>query len=366
MHVGCSIAFQNPFDALDDAEVYEREIGLALRAESLGFDSIWTVEHHFTDYTMCPDPLQLLGWLAPQTRLQLGTGVLVLPWHDPVRLAERIALADNLCGGRLLLGVGRGIARVEYEGFGVSMDTSRQRFVETAEAVLGGLETGVLDYEGTLVSVPRRDIRPRPQRSFAGRTFAAAVSPESMPMMARLGIGLLVIPQKPWDVVAADFATYRSVWTDVHGDAPMPPALCGGFVFVDRDRGRAEAMAHRYIGDYYRTVLRHYEFASQPHEGVAGYEFYTHISRYIGRHGEEGAVSDFVSLMPWGTPDEVIEKVAHIREQIGIAAFMPNFAYAGMPWDEATRNVELFVSDVMPALKQWDAPALDCGVSLPI
>ena len=91
---------------------------------------MWTVEHHFTDYTMCPDPLQLLTWLAGRTeRVLLGTGVVVLPWHDPVRVAEQIALLDNLSGGRLLLGIGRGIARIEYEGFGVDMDTSRERFV---------------------------------------------------------------------------------------------------------------------------------------------------------------------------------------------------------------------------------------------
>ena len=137
MHVGFSVPFQNPFDARSDAEVYHHELGFALQAEMWGFDSIWTVEHHFTDYTMCPDPLQLLTYLAGQTRrIQLGTGVIVLPWHDPMRLAEQITLLDNLSGGRVLLGIGRGIAKVEYEGFRVPMDTARQRFVEYAQVVL--------------------------------------------------------------------------------------------------------------------------------------------------------------------------------------------------------------------------------------
>ena len=63
MHVGCSVVFQNPL-GLSDAEVYENELRLAELAEPLGFDSIWTVEHHFTDYTLCPDPVQFLTWMA--------------------------------------------------------------------------------------------------------------------------------------------------------------------------------------------------------------------------------------------------------------------------------------------------------------
>ena len=142
MHVGYSVTFQNPHGARSDAEVYHRELGFALQAEMWGFDSIWTVEHHFTEYTMCPDPLQLLTYLAGQTRrIQLGTGVIVLPWHDPVRLAEQITLLDNLSGGRVLLGIGRGIAKVEYDGFRVPMDTSRERFIEYAGVLLRGWET---------------------------------------------------------------------------------------------------------------------------------------------------------------------------------------------------------------------------------
>ena len=113
MHVGMGVAFQNPEDALlTDAEVWENELAFIDRAEEAGFDSIWTVEHHFTDYTMCPDPVQLLTYVASRTsRIQLGTGVIVLPWHDPMRIAEQITMLDNLSGGRLILGIGRGAGR---------------------------------------------------------------------------------------------------------------------------------------------------------------------------------------------------------------------------------------------------------------
>ncbi|MEC9059917.1 MAG: LLM class flavin-dependent oxidoreductase, partial [Actinomycetota bacterium] len=207
MHVGMALVFQNPDDLRDDREVYNAELALGLKAESLGFESLWTVDHHFSGYSMSPDPLQILTWFAGQTEdLLLGTAVIVLPWHDPIHVAEQVTLLDNMSEGRLLLGIGRGLARLEYEGFRVDRGTSRERFIEYAEALLTGLEEGALHYEGDFLNQPHRDLRPAPQRSFVGRTWAAAVSPESAPIMARLGAGLLVIPQKPWDVVAADVA----------------------------------------------------------------------------------------------------------------------------------------------------------------
>ena len=361
MHVGMALVFQNPDDLRDDREVYDAELALGLKAESLGFESLWTVDHHFSGYSMSPDPLQILTWFAGQTQdLLLGTAVIVLPWHDPIHVAEQVTLLDNMSGGRLLLGIGRGLARLEYEGFRVDRSTSRERFIEYAEALLTGLEEGGVHYEGEFLNQPHRDLRPAPQRSFVGRTWAAAVSPESAPIMARLGAGLLVIPQKPWDVVAADVAAYEKTWALEHPDKPPPPPLSGGFVFVDESADRAAELAHQYIGSYYNSILQHYELATRSNFDVKGYEFYTNVADHVENRGLDGAADDFVSLMPWGTPDQVIEKVAAIESNIGIAGFFPFFSYGGMPYEEVSRNVDLFVDAVMPELKSWDvAPVLD-------
>ena len=207
MNVGMAVIFQNPFDARPDREVYADELRLADLADPLGFDSIWGVEHHFTDYTMCPDVLQFLTFMAGRSaRLGLGSMVVVLPWHDPLRVAEQVTMLDNLSGGRLILGIGRGLGRVEFEGFRVPMEESRPRFVEGAAMLLRGLEDGACEADGALVRQPRKALRPAPFRSFRGRTYAAAVSPESMRIMAELGVGILVIPQKPWEVVTAELA----------------------------------------------------------------------------------------------------------------------------------------------------------------
>jgi len=106
-----------------DVAVVSEHLALGDLAEPLGFDSLFALEHHFTGYAMSPAPTQLLSYYAGRTkRIALGTSVIVLPWHDPIRVAEQIALLDILCGGRCLFGFGRGAASAEYEGFRIPMD----------------------------------------------------------------------------------------------------------------------------------------------------------------------------------------------------------------------------------------------------
>ena len=152
MHVGMATVFQNPQKSRTDREVYRQELRLADLAEPLGFESIWGVEHHFTDYTMCPDVLQFLTYMAGRTaRAQLGSMVVVLPWHDPMRVAEEVSMLDNISDGRLILGLGRGAGKVEFDGFRLPMDESRDRFVESAEMLLRGLESGYCEYDGKFI-----------------------------------------------------------------------------------------------------------------------------------------------------------------------------------------------------------------------
>src|SRR4051794_18913219 len=132
MHVGMSLFFQN-LRGVTDEEVWLDELRLADLAEPLGFDSLWSVEHHFTSYTMSPDVLQLLTYFAGRTtNIGLGSMVVVLPWHDPVRVAEQVSVLDIVSGGRVVLGLGRGLGRIEFEGLRVPMDEARERFAEAA------------------------------------------------------------------------------------------------------------------------------------------------------------------------------------------------------------------------------------------
>jgi alkanesulfonate monooxygenase SsuD/methylene tetrahydromethanopterin reductase-like flavin-dependent oxidoreductase (luciferase family) len=357
MHVGMAAVFQNPGKARPDHEVYRDELRLAGLAEPLGFESIWGVEHHFTDYTMCPDVVQFLAYMAGRTeRVQLGSMVIVLPWHDPMRVAEEISMLDALSGGRMILGLGRGAGKVEFDGFRLPMDESRPRFVECAEMVLTGLETGYCEYAGAYVTQPRAAIRPAPFKSFRGRTYAAAVSPESLPIMARLGVGILIIPQKPWHEVAKELETYRTIFQQVNGMDAAPP-ISAGWTFCDRDPDRAREMARRYIGGYYQTVLDHYQFASDHLAKTKGYEYYGKMSEKIGQYGTDTVIDYFMNLQVWGTPEQCYEKILDIHARTGNSHYVGVFSYAGMPSEDAERSLRLFAAEVMPRLKKLPVTA---------
>jgi alkanesulfonate monooxygenase SsuD/methylene tetrahydromethanopterin reductase-like flavin-dependent oxidoreductase (luciferase family) len=357
MHVGMAAVFQNPGQAQSDRDVYVNELRLAELAEPLGFESVWGVEHHFTDYTMCPDVLQFLSYMAGRTRtIQLGSMVVVLPWHDPMRVAEEVSMLDNLSGGRLILGMGRGAGKVEFDGFRLSMDESRPRFVECAEMLLRGLEQGYCEYDGAFVKQPRAAIRPAPFKSFRGRTYAAAVSPESVRIMAELGVGILIIPQKPWKEVARELEAYREVYRRVNG-VDAPPPISAGWTFCDPSGARAEEMARRYIGGYYQTVLDHYQFQGDHLAHTKGYEYYGKMAEKIHQYGTDTVIDYFMNLQVWGTPEQCYEKILDIYARTGNSHYVGVFGYAGMPHDEAERNLPLFARDVMPDLQKLDTTA---------
>ncbi len=357
MHVGYSTFFQNPGKRLTDRQVYDHELRLARMAEPLGFESVWSTEHHFTDYLISPDVIQFLSYMAGcTTKAYLGSMVVVLPWHDPIRVAEQVSMLDNLSGGRMILGLGRGLGRVEFEGFRINMSDSREMFAEYAQVVLQGLETGTCEFNGKFIQQPRRDIRPAPFKPFRDRTYAATMSPDSIPILAKQGFGILVIPQKPWHEVEKDFAIYNATFREFNG-RDAPPPLASAFIVVDESADRAAELAHKYIGDYYRSVMEHYELTKGHLANTKGYDFYHRVGKHIVKQGADKAAAEFVELMPYGTPEQVFEKIRFIHERIGNSALLATLSFGGMPYDLAEKNLHLFASAVMPEVKK-----LECAV----
>jgi len=342
---------------MTDHQVYTNDLRMGDLAEELGFQSIWGVEHHFTDYTMCPDVLQYLSyWAGRNPNLGLGSMVVVLPWHDPMRVAEEISMLDNMSNGRVILGIGRGLGRVEFEGFGRDMNVSREHFTESAQMILEGLETGYCEYDGKQVKQARRAIRPAPYKSFKGRTYAAAVSPESSRLMAELGIGILVIPQKPWEHVDRELADYRKIFLDVNG-AEAPPPILAGWTFCDESADRAEEMAYKYIGGYYRSVIEHYEMAGDHLKNVKGYESYGAMQEHVNKNVED-AIKFFMSIQVWGTPEKCYETIKNFTERTGAGSYNGVFSYGGMPYADVEKSLRLFARDVLPEVRKLPGQSL--------
>jgi hypothetical protein len=129
MRAGLLMVFQNYRDGITDVQAYERDVQLAGLAEPLGFDTVSGVEHHFFNYAMAPDNMQFLSYMAAITKkIGLLTGAVILPWHNPLRVVEKMILLDHLSKGRAIFGIGRGLAKREYDVFGIDMNEARDRF----------------------------------------------------------------------------------------------------------------------------------------------------------------------------------------------------------------------------------------------
>lgn len=367
MHIGYAPIFSNIGNELPDHVIYREELRLAEMAEGMGFDSIWESEHHFTDYEMTPNVLNFLSYMAGKTKtIRLGSLVVILPWHNPLRVAEDMSLLDHLSGGRYILGIGRGLGQYEMEGWGVDMNDTRGIFNESAEALLTSLRDGTMAYDGEHIKQPARDLRPAPLKSFAGRSYGAGNSPDSFAIMARLGLGPIVFPFKEWSGVKANLDGYANVWGQLRPGTKPPKTATVVFPFVDRDPKKAEEMAMKYVGHHYKGVLKIYNFGGKHFAGLKGYEHYAANASDFEEVPEQ-QIRDFVNLMPYGTPEQVIEKVRQIDQEIDLGCLITHFRFGNMPYDVAEKSMRLFVDEVMPELQSWDKgdfAAVDTSIGL--
>ena len=124
---------------LEDSQGYESFIDYVIEADQLGFKQLFMVEHHFTGQGQVSSSMTVLAYLAARTRhIRLGTAVVVMPWHNPVLVAEQVATLDLLSGGRVDFGVGKGYRQAEFDGFCIPIDEATERFDEAMEVIRKG------------------------------------------------------------------------------------------------------------------------------------------------------------------------------------------------------------------------------------
>ena len=302
-----------------DQQVYNEEVRQAVLADELDFDHVWVVEHHFEDYSFCPDNFVYLAHIAALTkRIRLATGAVILPWNvQPLRVAEKAALLDTLSGGRLILGLGRGLSRREFGQFGIAMDESRERFDEMAPMILDALESGVMEeHHGRYFDQPRAPLRPKPVKSFRDRTAQVAMSSDSVQVAAQLGVQMMSFLYKPDEVHKAEFDTYRALFHQKHGRTPKAPLLALMTV-CDSDADRARENAARYCAAYFHSVMHHYEMMSEHFANTKGYAEYGVGAEAMRAAGLDDMVQGYVDQQLWGTPDQILRKLESRRAVMG-------------------------------------------------
>jgi alkanesulfonate monooxygenase SsuD/methylene tetrahydromethanopterin reductase-like flavin-dependent oxidoreductase (luciferase family) len=341
-----------------DVTVVSDHLAMGDLAEPLGFDSLWALEHHFTGYAMSPAPLQLLAYFAGRTKkIAFGTAVIVLPWHDPIRVAEGIALLDILSGGRCLFGFGRGAASVEYEGFRVPMGEARPRFAEAAQLIRKALREPEFEWQGEFFQIPKTAIRPRPISHPEERFYASSVSPESAEIMAKLGFGILVVMQNEWPKAAESIVNYREIALSV-GHNPPPPIILTN-VSCAESRSEAQDRAMQWLGKKWESIDNHYHFSDGHLANVKGYENYGKMAKTYARlqseEERERATEFYVKIQIVGTPDDCLAQIAELQRVTGTDHLVTEFSFGGIPHADAERNMRLFAERVVPVLQQDSA-----------
>jgi alkanesulfonate monooxygenase SsuD/methylene tetrahydromethanopterin reductase-like flavin-dependent oxidoreductase (luciferase family) len=354
MDVGMMLLFSSyGWDEGSDGQAWEEELRLGEIAADLGFDCLWSPEHHFNDYSFVPDNLHLMTHLAAKhPDIDVGTAAVILPWHDPLRVAEDAAVLDLLSNGRLRLGFGRGLARREFDVFNLSMDESRGRFDEAAPMIVEALKTGFIEGDGTYYKQPRTEIRPRPQHSFDGRIYAVASSEESVDSAAKLGAHIIMFADRPWEMRLPGIERGRALHREYHGTEP-PTVMLTEFVVCNADLAKCEEEARQYQGKFVESNFYHYEFLGNHFKTVKGYDSYQQKADIARAAGLEGAVDGFMKAASWGTPDKILRCLEERRKLLGDFELNVSFRFGGTPYDVAERSLKLFANEVLPVLKSW-------------
>ena len=266
----------------------------AVEAEALGFRSSFLVEHHFSGWNQVSATLMLQTALAMRTTtLRLGTAVIVLPWHNPVLLAEQAATLDLISGGRLDFGVGRGYRHNEFAGFRIPPEEAEPRFEESIEVMTKAFVSRErFSHRGKFWQFDDIVVEPPPAQRPHPPFWVAAGSEASIRSAAKSGFNLILDQYASPEALGQRIALYRR-----EGMANGRVAVARQ-AYVANDRSDAEAALQRQAEWNKRTVA-----VSRAPDGKAG----SHILAYAAT--PEGTEANAL----YGTPDEICEKIEALR-----------------------------------------------------
>ncbi|RYE41805.1 MAG: LLM class flavin-dependent oxidoreductase [Hyphomicrobiales bacterium] len=336
------------------SEFFREEIKAAELAVSLGFETIWSVEHHSTAHGESPAPLQQLTYFAGKTTANLGTSVVVLPWNDPVRVAEQIAVLDNLLepGRTLTIGVGRGSAKVEFDQFEIDLGESNERFHENWDIVRKLLTEENVSYKGKWRSFENVTVLPRPKsKDIVDRVVYSWGSRTSLEYAASSGFLPLFVSQGDVTKQAEDMKVYNEI-RGRHGWDPVRPIVSLN-VFVDKDPDRAQEEGRKYLRNFYSATLDHYQRLEPEHFAKAGnYSETAEKAAAMAKRDRAELLDELAAVQPCGTPEQVLGQLREWYEVIDPSEFAFCVRFGGMPYAETERNIRA-VSEILPEVRKW-------------
>ena len=345
-----------PFLDRPETAVYADALDELALAEELGFRTAWLVEHHFMPaYSHSTAPDMFLAAASQRTKtLRLGNAIFPLPYHHPVRVAERVATLDVLSNGRAEFGFGRGFSPTEYKTFGIDMADSRTYTEESMEIVRRSFSGDPLSFTGKHFEFENLEILPKVVQRPHPPTWTAAVSPDSFEMAARLGIGVLVGPFKPWFMIKEDIRHYREAWKRYHGDAPAasgqnPRVAMTLGVFCHESSKTAREMAREPFEWFYGQLLNQTRPVLE--SLYESYEYYRKMGKFRGLINKAVNLTllDTLGMAAVGDPEHCIKRVQSLKKE-GVDHVLCAFGAGAMPTEAVRDTMRLFADRVIPAV----------------
>ncbi len=330
---------------------YGQILDQVVAAEALGYQAVWFGEHHYEKYSFGAPPVMAMAAAARTRTIRIGTGVALLPLHHPVQLAQEYALLDQLSGGRLDWGVGRGFLKYGYELLGVDPDESTERYRETLEIVVKAWTArGPFSHKGSFYELTGYECFPPPLQQPTPPIFASgAGTPASYVYAGQKGFNLATaffVPNR--DMVREGIRSYRDALR-ASGIDPKDRKVVSVMQMYCAEDARRAREGWRYTNNYLKffagidarrpNAVKTAEAAEMPSETVA---------RQYGNLTFE--YFDEQNLCLIGTPDALVAKLRWVDEFYGQPdMLLLEVAQGGLPPAEVIPMLELFARHVMPS-----------------
>jgi len=328
------------FDHLDRYDIpldayYEARLKLIELYDSAGFYAYHLAEHHGTPLGMAPSPSVFLAAVAQRTkRLRFGPMVYALPLYHPLRLIEEICMLDQMSGGRLEIGFGRGASPIELGFFGQEAKNAQAIYAEGLELVIKGMTEKTLSFAGEHFRFDEVPMAIAPLQKPHPPVWYGVHSPDAAERAARKGLHTVSLDPPAETKVSAD--RYRAVWRTTRGDAPLPKLGLGRFIVVADTDETALALARRAYPKWHDsfTFLPRLRGIAQQHPRPA--DFDTLVARGQGFAGAPASVTTWLRAQ---------------LDETGTNYVVGQFAFGDLTLEECRKSIGLFVKEVMPALR---------------
>lgn len=317
---------------VDSGQGFREYVDYAIEAEALGYVSIFVVEHHFTGYGQVSASLNLLTWIAAKTKtLRVGTAVMVLPWHNPVLLAEQAATLDLLSEGRLDFGVGKGYRHNEFASFRIPMGEADARFEEAMGLIIKSWTSDQrFSHHGKYWQFDDIIVEPPPRQRPHPPVWMGAGSPGSIAKVAKRGFNVMFDQFATIETIGERLEHYKRACAEAGRPfEPMEVAVARAIYVAKNAADTQEALDQRLAAQQRTHAL------AQAPDGSNKSSMMT--------FADLRSASDESAL--FGTPDQIAEKLERLRK-LGVQHILINNP------NQAGESLRRFAREVMPSFSE--------------